>query len=328
MDNDACWKEFFSDNERYADIINGLGCGGRQVVSGEELEEVDSQTGFWRGSGFIRGLPGRKRRSVKLRDSVRKAAFGVNFAVVGIENQELIDYSLPLRDNSYEVGEYEKQASRIRREVRKASQGLRRGEYLYGFRKDSRLHPTVTFVLYYGKEPWDGPKTLHEMLDFTDIPEGLREMVGNHRVNLIEIRKLSDTSIFRTDVRQVFEFIRCSEDDQALLELVKRDPYFGNMEEDAFEAVVQYTNATELIGVKEYYRKDGKINMCTAITKLIADGRNEGLQIGRNEGITAGQESKTRTVVRNMIRRGMSDADIMAVAECSRELVDEIRNKC
>lgn len=325
MDNDAGWKEFFSDDGRYADIINGIGCKGRQVIRGEDLAELDSQTGFWRGAGLIRSLPGRRR--VKLRDSLRRAAFGVNFAVVGIENQEGIDYSLPLRDCSYEVGEYEKQAAKIRREVRKAPKGLSRGEYLYGFRKDSRLHPAVTFILYYGKEPWDGPRTLHEMLDFTDIPEELSKMVGNHRINLVEIRKLEDTSIFRTDVRQVFAFIRCSEDKAALAELVTEDSYYKNMEEDAFDIVVQYTSATELIGAKEYYRKDGKVDMCTAITQLIADGRseglNEGLRIGKNEG----QEEKTRIVVKNMLRRGMPDREIMAVAECSQELVDEIRRR-
>ncbi len=30
MRNDAGWKVFLSDNERYADIINGIGCKGRQ----------------------------------------------------------------------------------------------------------------------------------------------------------------------------------------------------------------------------------------------------------------------------------------------------------
>lgn len=57
--------------------------------------------------------------------------------------------------------------------------------------------------------------------------------------------------------------------------------------------------------------------MCTAITKLIADGRDEGIRVGRDE--------KTERVVSNMILRGMTDADIRAVAECGQELVDEIR---
>lgn len=254
---------------------------------------------------------------------VRKAAFGVNFAIVGIENRETIDYAIPLRNLSYDAGAYEKQAARIRKEVRKNHSGLSRGEYLYGFRKDSRLHPTVTFILYSGVENWNGPKSLHEMLDFTDVPEELQGMVSNYHINLIEIRKLEDTSAFQTDVRQVFEFIRCAEDRDALKELVERDAYYKSMEEDAFDVVVQYTNATELVAAKDYYGKDGNVDMCTAIKELIAEGRTEGMKAGKLEGM----DEKTRSIVVNMIKRGMEDADIRALAECGQELIDEVRNK-
>ena len=184
---------------------------------------------------------------------LRKAAFGVNFAIIGIENQETIDYAMPLRSMVYDAGEYEKQAAIIRKEVRKNHKGMTAGEYMYGFRKDSRLKPVVTFVLYSGREAWDAPKNLHEMIDFTDIPDELKDMASNYRVNLIEIRKLKDTSVFKTDVRQVFDFIRCSENRDKLRELVDSDDYYKNMDEDAFDVVAHYTNAEELIEAKDYF---------------------------------------------------------------------------
>ena len=46
MERDIGWKRFFSDDERYADVINGLGCNGRQVVNEGDLQELDTQTGF------------------------------------------------------------------------------------------------------------------------------------------------------------------------------------------------------------------------------------------------------------------------------------------
>ncbi len=233
MGKDVGWKGYFSDDERYADIINGIGCKGRQVVKKEDLQEMDTQTGFLHGPKFLQKLPAVKKNHVKIRDSIRRAAFGVNFAIVGIENQEVIDYSIPLRNMSYDVGTYEKQAAKLRKEVRKNRKDLSEGEYLYGFRRDSHLYPTVTFILYSGTEPWDGPKSL-----------------------------------------------RCSQDKKALKELVERDDYYKSMEEDAFDVAVQYTNATELIEAKEYY-EGGSVNMCQALTELIADGRTE----GRMEGI-------------------------------------------
>ena len=48
MEKDVAQFRFLSDNERYADLINGAVFGGRQVVRGTDLQEMDSQTGFWK----------------------------------------------------------------------------------------------------------------------------------------------------------------------------------------------------------------------------------------------------------------------------------------
>ena len=91
------------------------------------------------------------------------------------------------------------------------SDNERYADIINGFCKDSKLHPVITFVLYSGKEEWDGSTSLHEMLDFTDIPETLREMIPDYKIHVIEIRRLESTEVFQTDVRQVFDFIRCPE---------------------------------------------------------------------------------------------------------------------
>lgn len=119
MAQDVTWKSYFSDDGRYADIINGIGCGGRQLVTKEDLHELDTQTGFWRSPRFIRKIRMKAQewetkagaekewreakagaraygRKPKIRDILRRAAFGVNFAIIGIENQETTDYSIPL----------------------------------------------------------------------------------------------------------------------------------------------------------------------------------------------------------------------------------------
>lgn len=320
MGKDTGWKEFFSDDERYADVINGIGCKGKQVVKKEDLQEMDTQTGFFRRPKFIHKLVQSGKGNVRIRDCIRKAAFGMNFAIIGIENQETTDYSIPLRNMSYDVGEYEKQAVKVRKEVRRNHKGLSVGEYLYGFRKSDRLLPAVTFILYSGSQPWQGPKTLHEMLDFTDIPEELKEMISDYKINLIEIRKLRDMSIFKTDVRQVFDFIRCSNDKNELKKLVETDGYYRKMEEDAFDVAVQYTNATELIGVKEYYEKEGVVDMCRALTELIEDGKQE----GKAEGKTLGKNEKLREQVEKKVKKGLSIPEIADMLEESEETIETI----
>lgn len=153
MEKDLISSAFFSDNERYADIINGIGCNGIPFVKGEDLQAADTKVLFGKHRRFGRG---KEKRTAKYRDLMRKTAFGMNFAMIGIENQEEIDYALVLRVMCYDAGEYERQAAEIRRKVRRNGSGLGSGEYLYGFRKDSRLFPTTTFALYYGEEEWDG----------------------------------------------------------------------------------------------------------------------------------------------------------------------------
>lgn len=277
MEKDMMWKRFFPDNERYADLINGMGCRGKQIVHRDDLEELDTQTGIWRNLRLVR-----ERKSVRfshrtgIRDMLRKVAFGINFAVIGVENQEEIDYRMPRRIMSYDSGEYERQAARIRKEVRRNHFGLKSGEYLYGFRKDSRLYPEITFVLYSGSEDWDGPGSLWDIINFEDIPLDLRRMVNNYSIHLIEIRKLKNTDVFQTDIRQVFDFIRYSHDAEKLEALVKNDSYYREMEEDAFDVVVTYMKAEELIQVKDYRRKDGKVDICEALTTLIKEGEVRG----------------------------------------------------
>lgn len=267
MRKDVGWKSFFEDNRRYADVINGVGCNGKQFVKDTDLQEVDAST------------------KGKARDLLRRTAFGVNFALIGIESQETVDYKFPLRNLHYEVSQYEKQAAQIKRNVQNNESGLTSGEYLYGFKKDSRLHPVITFMIYSGKEPWDGPMSLHDIIDFTDIPEELKRKAVDFPINLIDIRRLEDTSVFQTDVKHVFDFIRCAENKEKLYELVSNEPYYREMDEDAYDVVTMYTNSKELVGIKEYEGKDGKRDVCQAIKDLMADSREEGIKEGIVEGI-------------------------------------------
>ena len=284
MEKDLLQKRYLSDNERYADLINGFLFAGRQVVSAGHLAELDTQTGFWELPGFLKKS---RKRSQKYRDLIRKTAFGVNFAVIGVESQTEVDYLMPLRTMSYDAGEYEHQAVGQRKIVRR-TKGISRAEFLSGFTKDSRLKPCMTLVLFYG-ESWDGSRDLHGILDFRDIPEELRAVVNDYQIQLLEIRRLSHTEVFRTDLKQVFDFIRCSNDKEKLRELVEHDPAYREMEEDAYEAAAAFTGAEELLAVERFHEEGGKVDMCQALTALIADGRNEGRVLGRSEGREEGR---------------------------------------
>jgi hypothetical protein len=221
----------------------------------------------------------------------------------------------------YDAWEYEKQLRKIRKSVRRNASGLDSGEYLYGFRKTDRIKPVVTFLLYAGEKPWDTPKDLWDMLDFTDIPEQLMEKIQNYHVNVVDIRRLEDTTVFHTDIRDVFDFIRCSDDKKRLKELVNGREYFKHMEKDAFDIALNYSHAEELGFAKEKYEDGGKVNMCVAIQEMLADSRNEGIEYGIEQGIEQGKI----IIINNMLKAAMPDEKICEIAECTQETIDNIR---
>lgn len=66
-------------------------------------------------------------------------------------------------------------------------------------------------------------------------------------------------------------------------------------------------------GIEPYNVKEVVTSMCN-LSDLIEE-----------KGIKKGIEQGKFIFVRNMLRRGMSDEDIMDLAECSQEFVDEVR---
>ena len=290
-------KKFFSDAERYADLINGLICHGRPVVQKEDLQDLDTQTGVWNDPAIRKT---NKLRRVKLRDLVKKASFGVNFLVIGIENQQTIDYSLPLRCMTYEAGEYERQAAIIRRAVRNENTKRNPGEYLYSFSKESRLHPSIIIVLYYGELPWDGSIDLHGMIDFSGIPEEFHPLIQNYRIHLVDVRHLQNTNVFKTDIRQVFDFIRYSDDPEKLQKLLDTSSEYQFLNEDAYEMLAAHTKPAVLSKLP-ITQQGGYINMNEAWKRWIAEKEAEGLSKGLSQGLSQGNEEMSYKMLMKVI---------------------------
>lgn len=130
--------------------------------------------------------------------------------------------------------------------------------------------------------PFVKGKDLHSLLDFTGIPAGLREKISNYQIHVVEVRKLVDTSRFKTDVKQVFDFIRFSGDKEKLRELMTTDQSYAVLEEDACDMVLSYVGEENMFRIKEKHKKGGKVDMCQGLKEWIEDERNEGKQMGEN----------------------------------------------
>lgn len=313
MGKDLPLKTFFTDGRRFADLINGFCCAGEQRVRPEDLQELDTAECIVDANAAESAPATQKRKRELRRDIIRKVALGVNFAIIGVENQEEEDYSLPYRIMSYDASRYGKQVAAIKSNIKAAKKGedstdkrekLTPGEYMYDFKKDSKLHPIVTLVVYYGKREYGGATDLHGIIDFTDVPEQLKHMVQNYKVNLIDIRRYENFDMLHTDVKTVFELIRDSTDKEKWEQKVKETI---ELDKDALAVVAAYTNMKNVEELIEKYETEGgSVDMCKAWDDRLEEGREEGVKQGREEGREEG-EQRMATLIMKVCEAGRQE---------------------
>lgn len=172
--------------------------------------------------------------------------------------------------------------------------------FLGGITKEDRFKAVVTIVLYYGSEPWQGARTLYDLLDLDSVPDKVKDLLNDYRIHILEVRRIQELDRYQTDLREVFGFIQKSGDKAAVINFAfENAEKFQKLEEDAYDVISILTGSKELETMKEKYReKGGKINMCEAIRGLIEEGKAIGLSLG--------DQGRSQTVARNMYARGFT----------------------
>lgn len=275
---DLVLKEFWRNNDRFADLFNATLFGGKQVLIPNKLEDADKE--------FSNTIVLEKQTETinKIIDVVKKSFQGVDFVIWGIENQQAIHYGMPLRMMVSDILAYQREYEDISR--KRISEGnLAGAEFLSKFRKEDRLHPMVSVCVYYGEDPWDGPVSLYDMLEITD---DLKNVVNDYRMNLIQIRDSEQYNFKNEDVHIVFDMSRM---------IYRRDFHsieevYGNKEISSELGIVigTVTSSKELIKNALTSPKGG-FNMCNALKELENKGRAEGLQDGKAQGIIKSYKS-------------------------------------
>ena len=174
---DIIMKEFWRVNERFADLFNAVLFKGKNVIKSDMLKEMDTDI-----SGTIKWKKGQSSLK-RVRDIVKKEYDGVEFNILGIEIQDKVHYAMPLRTMIYDGLGYLKEYNELKGKNRYTS-GMTSDEFLSGMKKDDRLHPIITIVLYYSEMPWDGPVSIKDMMihkGFCEV-EIIKDYAGLDRV--------------------------------------------------------------------------------------------------------------------------------------------------
>ena len=325
-------SHYLSDNRRFADLFNGICFQGEAVVRAEELSDgtqvyygaMEDPAGEYQG----KKPKGRKERT---RDICKQLKTGGTLRILAVENQEMVDYTMPYRCMEYDVMQYGKQIDILRKRNRQESHPGNIAEKIGGIKKEDRLTPVYTICLYHGVDAWDGPRTLGEMMDFGGEEDVFRKIFKDYPMQLYCLNEDKDLEVFRTEVGLLFQALQYRGDRTGLRNLMERDTRYQSIDEDTLETMSVMLSLPSIWKKREKYMEKNEedkeeYDMCQAIREWAEEERSIGREEGFMKGQQAGSDEKARIIVRNMLMRSMTDSDIMAIAECDQEFIDTVRS--
>lgn len=177
-EQDITEKLLEEQNDVFADIINTLVFGGKEVIRESDLESISALSSY-KMSGKLHSQE---------RDVLKAWRQGcIRIAMCGLENQTNVDHDMPLRVISYDGAVYRAQLDEEQPE-------------------GAKRYPVITLVLYFGKGRWTGPKNL---LGRISVPKELEGLVSDYRINVFEIGQLSEEKIrqFSSDFQIVADYM-------------------------------------------------------------------------------------------------------------------------
>ena len=276
------------DNKRFADLFNYFLYDGEQIIKPEDLEERSPEEILNLYDKSYKTYTKDKHRDL-LKECIVREDDRYAYILLGLENQNYIDYAMPVRIMLYDAINYSNQVERqasINREEGKTT----RKDFLSGYLKEDRLKPVITLVVYFGSEKWDGPRSIREMLD--PIWKNYKEYISDYHINFIIPEEIEDFEKFKSDLRYNLEFLKHQKDKERILELRKEhEDYFSSMSVDSAKMLKACANIKV-----EIEREEEDINMCQALDEWGQDMRMEGY----NEGV-ADERKRNEEKNKNLI---------------------------
>ena len=276
---DSAGKVYFSNPVYFADAFNFLLYGGERVIDPGRLRELDTTEVTAINGGNAKANVQKTRDLLRMWGAMEDD--NAVYVMLGLELQGLVHYAMPVRSALYDAIGYANQVSNIARSYRKDAKEKREGkeeeadvtvengtvkikltdaEFLSGLRKGDRLVPIVTAVVHLGDEPWDGPRSLLDMLDLPD--ERLRRFLNDYRLNLISPAEMDEGEFdkFGTDLGDALRFCKHRSSDLDKLIQSKQGGWTVDRE------TARFLNAAINLKI-DYEEERGGVNMSNAIER-------------------------------------------------------------
>lgn len=296
-------KQYLSNPIFFADAFNYLLYDGKQIIKPEELRELDTAE-LTVPYGNNSKAPVQKYRDLLKMWNAMMDDDAI-YVILGAELQDKVHYGMPVKDGLYDMLGYSKQIAEIKRSYMEKDDAddaagqdgeltiedgvvkirLTAAEFLSGLHKGDKLIPIITAVVYLRDEPWDGPKSLYDMLDIKN--EALKRYIPNYWINLISPADMNDGEFdkFHTGLGFAMQVIK-------------------HQSKDA-DAVIMATNHRKIdretaeflnraVNLKLVYEEEkGGVDMCKALERRY-------------------QEKEVAGAIKMLRSDGVSDEDIVA----------------
>ena len=204
---------YFKDKTRIADLLNVYLYGGNKIISPQDVSELNPilTKSWWNDKElktnvnitdvlFEVKIPVGKETDVKNDDNgIQKIPI-----IISIQNQSDISYVMPVRVINADANGYYLQWKDIERKHKREKQAWAdHGEFLSKFKESDRLKPILTIVIYFGKDNWNGAKSLKEITDLKVCPLHIQKQMKDYSIDLIcvmsDMKKLQE---LKSELRQ------------------------------------------------------------------------------------------------------------------------------
>ena len=287
---DIVLKNYWNNNEQFADLFNGALFDGEQIIKADELMNVDTEESIVLEHKKYAESIKASRDNIKIRK--RSTVLGVEFVLLGLENQEHIHYAMPMRVMGYDYAAYKKQYDSNAQKY-KTAEGLNEDEYLSRMKKVDKFMPVITVVVYYGEKDWDGAKTLHEMLN---IPERMTKYVNDYKMILVEAKE-NNLILHNVNNRDLFNLLEILLDTELPKYRIKEKAIQYNEEHNTEKSVIMtVAGATNTkLDYNSLAKGDGR--MCTVFDEIAKEGRIDG---------------EAKGIIETGLEFGLSESDILS----------------
>ncbi len=189
----------------FADLVNGCLFHGKQFLHQDNLELKSVH------SGVMQQKKKSKIAALERYGDIRmEADMGTYSVIIAEETQDSVDYAMVVRNMLYDALEYTKQIKEIEKTHEEAEQSIRKKEFLSGLRKEDKLKPVITLVLYCGDE-WDASECLYDLMDIDRDSEStkyIKEYIPDYKIHLIRPEKIPDMKVFHSCLQHIFSMVK------------------------------------------------------------------------------------------------------------------------